>query len=156
MYAAIESSAKHLPVDKPRYLMGVGSPEDLVEAVAHGCDIFDSIFPTQNARHGIVFTFDGSFDLKKSKFKEDTSPIDSECGCKVCKQFSRAFLHHLLRSDEYTVFNHVSYHNLYFNQQLMRECRRTIKAGTFDTFRKDFLKRYVGEKMFKKEFSEIK
>lgn len=155
MYAAITTQAKILPENKPRYLMGVGSPEDLVEAVAHGCDCFDSIFPTQNARHGVLFTKDGSFDLKKGIYKEDFGPIDSECDCKICKKYSRAFLQHMLRAKEYSVYAYLSYHNLYFNQELMRNIRRTIKEGTFEEFRKEFVDRYTKGKFNEKEFSEI-
>ncbi|RME77359.1 tRNA guanosine(34) transglycosylase Tgt [Candidatus Woesearchaeota archaeon] len=156
MYQAITVQAKILPENKPRYLMGVGSPEDLVEAVAHGCDCFDSIFPTQNARHGIVFTRDGAYDIKSSEFKEDFSPLDIHCSCKICKRYSRAFIHHLFRSKEHSVYQLVSYHNLFFNQQVMRECREHIKKGTFDTFRKEFIERYTQGSFKEKEFSEIK
>ena len=129
--------------EKPRYLMGVGSPEDILEAVSLGIDCFDSIYPTQNARHCHVFTRRGTIKLDRGKFKNDMSPLDPECDCYVCKKFSRAYLHHLSRSFEWTHHRYLSYHNVYFIIKFMERLRRAIDKGEFLEFRKEFNQSYL-------------
>jgi queuine tRNA-ribosyltransferase len=138
----IDWSTPHLNENKPRYLMGAGSPMDLVEGVYHGIDIFDSIYPTRHARHGQIFTSKGNILIKKVKHKEDPLPLDPDCDCFVCKQHSRAYIHHLLKNKNHTAFRLVSYHNLYFIQQLIQKIRKAIKGNQYEEFRNDFIKRY--------------
>lgn len=150
MYKAIDVQVPLLDNNKPRYLMGVGTPQDIIEAISHGVDCFDSKFPTQNARHGNVFTRQGTINLNKSEFKRDFSPIDPNCDCKVCKQYTKAFLYHLFKSDEKTVYRHVSYHNTYFLQQFMEDIRTTINKGEFSQFKEDFLESFLHKKKIHK------
>ncbi|MBT5021823.1 tRNA guanosine(34) transglycosylase Tgt [Candidatus Woesearchaeota archaeon] len=146
MYKAIEWQVPFLDEKKPRYLMGVGSPADLVEAVSRGVDCFDSIYPTQNARHCHLFTNDGMIKLDRGKYREDFGPIDPECDCYVCRNFTRAYLHHLSRSSEWTHHRYLSYHNVYFILQLMKKIRLAISKGEFNEFKKEFLKRFKKNK----------
>ncbi|MFC1741438.1 tRNA guanosine(34) transglycosylase Tgt [Nanoarchaeota archaeon] len=132
--------------EKPRYLMGVGSPEDIVEAVASGVDCFDSIYATQNARHCHMFTRDGMIKLDRGKYKHDKGPIDAECDCYVCRSLSRAYLHHLSRSAEWTHHRYLSYHNVYWIIKFMERMRSAIDKGHFAEFRKDVLENYTKRK----------
>ncbi|MGL4575427.1 MAG: tRNA guanosine(34) transglycosylase Tgt [Burkholderiaceae bacterium] len=127
-----------LPADKPHYLMGVGTPEDLVAGVAAGIDMFDCVMPTRNARNGMLFTRYGDIKLKNSRYKTDTRPLDETCGCYACQNFSRAYIHHLQKSDEILGARLATIHNLYYYQQLMREMRAAIEAGTFAQFQAQF------------------
>lgn len=138
MYAVMDGSLPLLPVDKPRYVMGVGTPENLVEGVARGCDMFDCVMPTRNARNGTLFTRSGKLSIKQARYREDAQPIDVDCGCYVCRNYSRAYLRHLYLSHEIlsSVLN--THHNLYYYQQLMADAREAISAGAFDAFRRDF------------------
>ncbi len=131
-----------LPNDKPRYLMGVGSPEDMLEAISLGVDIFDSTFPTQNARHGTLFTFDGKVKIKKKEYKEDMSPIDKNCSCFICKNYTRAYLHYLSRMDEAAGKILNTHHNLHFMQDLLNKAKQHIKEGTFNEFKENIVKKY--------------
>ncbi len=143
MYSAIDASVHLLPPDKPRYLMGVGTPVDILECVARGIDIFDSVFPTQTARHNLLFTRDGPLKLTQAKYREDTSPVDPECSCPVCKRYSRASLSYLTRLKEPIAWQLKTYHNLFFVQQLMADIRTAIKEGQFFDYKESFLKRYL-------------
>jgi queuine tRNA-ribosyltransferase len=142
MYIAINGAMPYLNENKPKHLLGVGSPDDIVECVALGLDSFDSIYPTQTARHGSMFTFDGRIDLLHSRFKDDKAPIEAGCKCLACKTYSRAYLRHLLKLGEPSGKRYVTIHNLYFMGELMRRVRRSITNGTFDEFRKKIVLAY--------------
>lgn len=133
-----------LPVDKPRYLMGVGFPEDLVEAVARGVDMFDCVMPTRNARNGTVFTSTGRLILKNASNTRDFGPLDPDCGCYVCKNYSRAYLRHLFMAGEMLGPRLASWHSLYFYLHLLGEMRQVIRDGDFLEWRKGFYARYGG------------
>jgi queuine tRNA-ribosyltransferase len=120
-----------LPADKPRYLMGVGTPEDIVFAVSRGIDMFDCVMPTRNARHGLLFTWSGDMRIKNARFKADTGPIDPECGCYTCRHYSRAYLHHLQRAGEMLGARLNSIHNLHFYQDFTARMREALEAGRF-------------------------
>lgn len=141
-YAVVDFSEKFLDPKKPRYLMGIGDPPDIIEAVSHGIDCLDSKFPTQNARHGIIFTKKGVLSLVKGKYKEDKKHLDESCKCKICKTYSRAFLRHLFKLNEYTVNHYLSYHNIYFIQNMLKEIRKAIKSKRFSKYKREFLKNY--------------
>lgn len=142
MFAAIDHQIPVFNPEKPRYLMGVGTPTDLIEAVSHGADCFDSKFPTQNARHANLFTSEGMLKLDKGIYAKDNSPIDKNCKCFVCKNFSRAFLRHLYMLKDFTVYRYLSYHNIFYTQNLMKEMRKSIKEGEFEKFKKELIKKY--------------
>ncbi|MFH1064807.1 MAG: tRNA guanosine(34) transglycosylase Tgt [Candidatus Woesearchaeota archaeon] len=146
MAKAIQWQMPYFSENKPRYLMGVGSPQDIIEAVSMGVDCFDSIYPTQNARHCQIFTRKGMIKLDKGKFKEDFGPLDPECDCYVCKTFSRAYLHHLARSSEWTHHRYLSYHNVHWMIKFMERMRAAIAKGEFNDFRKEFLADYITKK----------
>lgn len=129
MQRIIAHMAPILPSDRPRYLMGVGTPEDIVFAVAHGIDMFDCVLPTRNARHGVLFTRTGELRIKNARHRSDTGPIDPTCDCYTCRHFSRAYLHHLFRSGESLAGRLKTLHNLRYYQVLMRELREAIAAG---------------------------
>lgn len=143
MFTAMDYQIPIFAPEKPRYLMGVGTPKELIEAIARGADCFDSKFPTQNARHGNLFTSKGMLKLDRGIFVKDSGPIDENCKCEVCKNYSRAFLRHLLMLKEYTVYRYLSYHNIYFLQNLMKEARTAIKESEFDKFRKHYSKIFI-------------
>jgi queuine tRNA-ribosyltransferase len=138
MYDTVEWTTQFMPEDKPRYLMGVGTPEDLVENVSRGVDMFDCVMPTRNARNGTLFTSFGKINIKASRFKEDNRPVDSECGCMVCKTYSRAYLSHLFRAKEITYYRLGTIHNLYYYLNLMKRIRSAIVEKRFDRFKKEF------------------
>ncbi|MFH1173731.1 MAG: tRNA guanosine(34) transglycosylase Tgt [archaeon] len=140
MYQALHASLPFVDEKKPRYVMGVGSPEDVIACVGLGVDCFDSVYPTQNARRHTLFTWRGKLDIRKSKYMNDLSPIDEQCDCFVCKNFTKAYMHHLARINEPVGKRYRSYHNSYFMQQLMRKMRESIIAGTFEEFKSSFLK----------------
>jgi queuine tRNA-ribosyltransferase len=123
-----------LPANKPHYLMGVGTPEDLVAGVSNGIDMFDCVMPTRNARNGWLFTRFGDIKLKNARYKDDTAPLDASCGCYACRNFSRAYLHHLHRAGEILGARLNTIHNLYYYLQLMREMRGAIEEGRFSAF----------------------
>lgn len=123
-----------LPAEKPHYLMGVGTPEDLVYGVAHGIDMFDCVMPTRNARNGWIFTRFGDVKIKNAKYRSDTRPLDETCGCYACQNFSRAYLHHLHRAGEILGARLNTIHNLYYYQQLMADMRAAIEADRFNDF----------------------
>lgn len=130
--AVVEWTAPALPQDRPRYLMGVGYPEDILHAVAQGVDLFDCVLPARNARHGVLFTREGALKIKNARFKEDPRPVDPECGCPACARTSRAFLHHLFRAGELTAPVLATLHNLRFYLDFMGEIRQAIELGTFE------------------------
>ncbi|MEK7851918.1 MAG: tRNA guanosine(34) transglycosylase Tgt [Deltaproteobacteria bacterium] len=138
MHGMIEVSVPHLPEDKPRYLMGVGLPEDLLEGVRRGIDMFDCVIPTRNARNGMLFTTFGSIQIKHSKYIRDSSPIDPDCGCYTCKHFSRAYLRHLYMSKEILSSRLNTIHNLYYYLNLMKGVRAALKEERFEGFYKEF------------------
>lgn len=138
MYDTVEHTTPLMPFDKPRYLMGVGTPEDLVENIDRGIDMFDCVMPTRNARNGTLFTTYGRINIRGAKFKLDSEPIDPACECYTCKRYSRAYLHHLFRAKELTFFRLASLHNLHYYLWLVGEARKAIIAGTFSEFKKDF------------------
>ena len=127
-----------LPTDAPRYLMGVGTPEDLVEGVSRGVDMFDCVMPTRNARNGWLFTRYGDVKIKNARYRDDTGPLDPSCECHTCTTFSRSYLHHLQRSNEITGARLNTLHNLHFYLKIMAEMREAIAAGNFDTWRETF------------------
>jgi len=141
MYQVMDWSLPLLPKDHPRYVMGVGTPENLVEAVSRGADMFDCVMPTRNARNGVLFTSFGKVSIKQARFIEDEMPIDPECSCYVCRNYSRAYLRHLYQSNEIlsSVLN--TTHNLYYYLHLMKRMRDAISEGTFKTFREDFYRK---------------
>ena len=129
----------HMPKDKPRYLMGVGTPLDLVEGVASGVDMFDCVMPSRNARNGYLFTSEGVVKIRNAKYKKDTGPLDPNCGCSTCSNYSRSYLHHLQKTNEILGSRLNTLHNLFYYQELMQSMRSAIQANTFSTFRKSFL-----------------
>jgi len=141
MYKTVEHTTPLMPEDKPRYLMGVGTPEDLVENVERGIDMFDCVMPTRNARNGTLFTSFGKMNIKGAKFKLDDNPIDFECECLTCKRYSRAYMHHLFRAKELTYFRLASIHNLFYYFNLMKQMREAILEKKFAEFKKEFYKK---------------
>ncbi len=138
MQRILQHVGPKLPADKPHYLMGVGTPEDLVEGVANGIDMFDCVMPTRNARNGWLFTRYGDLKLRNARHKDEDVPIDESCDCYACKNFSRAYLHHLHRAGEILGARLNTIHNLHYYLQLMREMRAAIDAGRFSEFRQRF------------------
>ncbi|MCR6591220.1 queuine tRNA-ribosyltransferase [Campylobacter insulaenigrae] len=138
MYDTIEAMMPFVDEDRPRYLMGVGTPEDLVENVSRGVDMFDCVMPTRNARNGTFFTSFGKFNIKKSDFITDYLPIDPKCSCYTCKNFSRAYLNHLFKAKELTFFRLASLHNLHYYLDLARQMREAIIKDEFEKFKKEF------------------
>ncbi len=139
---ALKWTEQFLPEEKPRYLMGVGTPESLLESIARGMDLFDCVHPTRLARHGAAYTEQGRLSVKAAVHADSMEPLDAGCGCKVCRHYTRSYLRHLLKAEEWLGKRLLSYHNLYFLKRLMARARDAIAAGTFDTFRTEFLKRY--------------
>ena len=138
MYEMIDFSIKFASEKKPRYLMGVGSPADVINAIAHGVDVFDSAFPTRNARHNCLFTQKGNIDVAKKIYEKDESPIDEECDCYVCKHFSKAYMGHLIRVGEPLGLRYASIHNLHFVQKTVEKARKYIESNEFEELRKSF------------------
>ena len=133
------------PEDKPRYIMGVGYPEDIFFCVEHGIDLFDCVLPTRNARTGLVFTSEGKIRIKNSVYSKDEKPLDPECDCYVCKNFTRAYIRHLFNAEEYLALYLASYHSVYFYINLMRKIRESIKEDRFYEFKKEFFEKYKSE-----------
>jgi queuine tRNA-ribosyltransferase len=131
MLRTLESTLPHLPESKPRYLMGVGTPEDLIEAVARGIDMVDCVMPTRNGRHGLAFTWGGRVNLRNARHAEDLSPLDPESTCPAAREYSRAYLHHLVRAGEMLGSMLLSWNNTHFYQELMAAMRRAIAEGRF-------------------------
>ncbi len=142
MWETVGATVPYMPADRPRYLMGVGSPEDIVEGISRGIDIFDSALPTRVARNGALYTRAGRKNIRRAEFKEDMCPVEADCGCYTCQNYSAAYLHHLFRSDELLGYRLATMHNLHFMQQLVEQARAAIVANTFPEFRKSFLECY--------------
>ena len=138
MYDIIDAVEPHMPKEKPRYLMGVGTPSNIIEGVARGVDFFDCVMPARNARHGKLFTWKGFLNIKNERFKLDARPLDDECGCPMCKNFSRAYLRHLFVSGEMLAMRLAVMHNLYFYNQLMARIRQALDEGRFEDFRRQY------------------
>ena len=139
MYDMISVCTDVLPKQKPRYLMGVGTPENLLEAIERGVDMFDCVLPTRNGRNAMLFTKHGTMTITNAKYKEDFSPVDSSCECSTCKNYSRAYLRHLFQVKEILGLHLASVHNLYFYQWLMRTAREKIRSNHFQTWKKEIL-----------------
>ncbi len=139
MYHMIEAVEPEMPKDKPRYLMGVGTPENILEAVKRGVDLFDCVMPTRNARHGHAFTWDGCRNLFNAKYELDDLPLDPNCGCPTCKNFSRAYLHHLFKSKEMLAMRLCVMHNIWFYNSLMEKIRQALEEGCYMDFYNDKL-----------------
>ena len=144
MIEVLAALEPHLPRDKPRYLMGVGFPPNLLEGVARGIDLFDCVLPTRNGRNGTVFTREGRLNIKGSVFERDFAPLDEECGCAACRGFTRAYIRHLHRCGEILAARLCTTHNLFFLIDLMRGARRAILEGSFPAYRAAFLARFQG------------
>ncbi|RKJ39841.1 tRNA guanosine(34) transglycosylase Tgt [Acutalibacter sp. 1XD8-33] len=134
MYAVIEAIEPHMPKDKIRYLMGVGTPANILEAVRRGVDLFDCVMPTRNARHGHAFTAEGCRNLMNAKYRLDQAPLDESCGCPVCRSFTRAYVHHLLKAGEMLGMRLAVMHNLYFYNHLLERIRAALDEGRFEAF----------------------
>ena len=145
MFRVLDFAVEMLPADRPRYLMGVGKPDDIVGAVARGIDMFDCVLPTRSGRNGQAFTRDGPINIRNAKHGEDKGPVDPECGCPVCATWSRAYLHHLVRSGEILGAMLMTEHNLFFYQALMADLRGAISEGRLQAFAANFRARYRGE-----------
>lgn len=141
MYRIIEAVEPHMPADKPRYLMGVGTPENILEAVHRGVDLFDCVMPARNARHAHVFTWQGHRNMLNSKYTLDEEPLDTACDCPVCRRFTRAYIHHLFKAGEMLAMRLCVMHNLYFYNTLMEKIRENLDNGTFE----DFYRAHVGQ-----------
>lgn len=138
MMLAVDAAAPHLPDNAPRYLMGVGTPSNIIEGVARGVDFFDCVMPARNARHGKLFTWSGAINLKNEKYKLDERPIDERCDCPTCRNFSRAYLRHLFKADEMLALRLAVMHNLYFYNKLTERIRDALDAGEFAAFRAEY------------------
>lgn len=146
MYDTVEFTTQFMPKDKPRYLMGVGTPEDLVENIERGIDMFDCVMPTRNARNGTLFTSFGRVNIKSAIYKEDPTPLDSECECLTCKRYSRSYLNHLFRSREITYFRLATLHNLHYYLNLMKQAREAILTDKYSDFKRIFYAKRAVEK----------
>lgn len=138
MYDTIEIVEAHMPKDKPRYLMGVGTPGNIIEGVARGVDFFDCVMPARNGRHGHLFTWSGIINIKNEKYVRDEQPIDPMCDCPVCRRYTRAYIRHLFKAEEMLAMRLSVMHNLYFYNTLMERIRAAIEAGEYDAFRREF------------------
>jgi len=141
MYAMLDLLHPELPADRPRYLMGVGFPEDLIEGVRRGVDLFDCVAPTRMGRNGTAFSSTGRLNIKRAEFRTDGRPLDESCDCAACTRFSRAYLRHLYVSDEILGLRLLSLHNVHFLVSLMRGAKAAIQAGTFDSWASEWLDR---------------
>jgi queuine tRNA-ribosyltransferase len=142
MYYVTSQIAPKMPAEKPRYLMGVGDPEDLLEGIEAGIDMFDCVMPTRNARNGSLFTSHGKISIKQSRFQQDPEPLDPDCACSTCQNYSRAYLRHLFKSSEILGVRLNTYHNLFFYLSLVKDAREAIKEQRFPEFKKNFLEKY--------------
>lgn len=138
MYDTIEAVEEYMPKDKPRYLMGVGTPSNIIESVARGVDFFDCVMPARNGRHGHLFTWGGVINIKNEKYARDEQPIDPQCSCPVCRRYSRAYVRHLFKAEEMLAMRFAVTHNLYFYNSLMQRIRDSLDTGDFDGFRNKF------------------
>ena len=141
MYHIIEEVEPFMPKDKPRYLMGVGTPSNIIEAVARGVDMFDCVMPSRNARHGTVFTWDGILHITNACYETDPQPLDPKCDCPVCQNFSRAYIRHLFKAKEQLAGRLAVTHNLYFYNTLLEKIREALDEDRFGTFRSTYSER---------------
>ena len=144
MFATLDFAPRQLPHDRPRYLMGVGKPDDLVGAVERGVDMFDCVLPSRSGRNGQAFTWNGPINLRNARFAEDQEPLDSRCACDTCGTYTRAYLHHLIKSQEILGAMLMTEHNIAFYQQLMQAMRDAIAEGRFAAFAAQFRSDYLG------------
>ena len=144
MYRCLDALMPRLPAHKPRYLMGVGHPANLIEGIARGVDMFDCVLPTRNGRTGTAFTCEGKMNVKNRRYAEDFSPIDPECGCYACRNFTRAYVRHLYKAGEILAVRLLSWHNIHFLVQLAAGARQAIVEGRFGAYRREFMTRYEG------------
>jgi queuine tRNA-ribosyltransferase len=142
MFRAVESSEPILPTDKPRYCMGLGTPPQLLEMIGRGVDMFDCVLPTRLARNGTAFSSTGTLNLKNAEFTKDKNPIEDDCSCTTCREFSRGYIRHLIKAEEILGLRLITLHNLHFYLDLMRQARAQIDNGTFDEFRREFVSNY--------------
>ncbi len=142
LYNMVEQTVKYLPIEKPRYLMGVGLPEDIIECVDRGVDMFDCVVPTRYGRNGTAFTSEGKLTIRNNPYRFDLAPLDKECDCFVCRRYTRAYIRHLFNTNEILALRLTSFHNVYFYLKLMQRIRDHIKHGTFTGFKKEFLSKY--------------
>lgn len=140
MYDTIEAVEEYMPKDKPRYLMGVGTPGNIIESVYRGVDFFDCVMPARNGRHGHLFTWSGIINIKNEKYLTDDKPIDPECDCPVCRRYNRAYIRHLFKANEMLAMRFAVMHNLYFYNKLMENIRKSIEDGNFGEFRGKYSK----------------
>lgn len=140
MYDTIQAVEEYMPKDKPRYLMGVGTPGNIIEGVARGVDFFDCVMPARNGRHGHLFTWNGIINIKNEKYMRDELPIDPECDCPVCRRYSRAYVRHLFKANEMLAMRFAVTHNLYFYNKLMEKLRLSLDEGSFEQFRGKYSK----------------
>jgi len=138
MYRIIEAVEPYMPKDKPRYLMGVGTPSNIIEGVARGIDFFDCVMPARNARHGRLFTWQGAINMKNAKYEKDQTPIDPECDCPVCRRYTKAYIRHLFKAEEILAMRLCVMHNLYFYNKLTERIREALDNGTFAQFRAEY------------------
>ena len=138
MYDTIEAVEEYMPGDKPRYLMGVGTPGNILEAVSRGVDFFDCVMPARNGRHGHLFTWRGIINIKNAKYERDESPIDPECSCPVCRRYSRAYIRHLFKAEEMLAMRFAVTHNLWFYNSLMQRIRNALDGGSFEMLRREY------------------
>jgi queuine tRNA-ribosyltransferase len=139
MFKILNETTDYLPKDKPRYLMGVGTPSDILGAVKEGIDMFDCVMPTRSGRTGLAFTWQGKVNLKNSKYQNDKSPLDGNCKIRELNKYSKSYLNHLIKSNEMMASMLISLHNIYFYQQFMREIQKNIQNGTFQSFYKKYI-----------------
>jgi len=138
MYEIIDAVEPYMPKDKPRYLMGVGTPSNIIEGVARGVDFFDCVMPARNARHGRLFTWQGAINMKNAKYERDDTPIDPECDCPVCRRYTKSYIRHLFKAEEMLAMRLCVMHNLYFYNKLTERIRHALDAGTFEAFRAEY------------------
>ena len=144
MYEVLDYTVDLIPKDKPRYLMGVGSPDDLFEGVIRGVDMFDCVLPTRIARNGTAMTSNGKVVVRNATYQEDFTPLDSECDCYVCRNYSRAYIRHLIKANEILGARLITYHNLYFLLKLMKNIRNAIQKDNLLQYKKEFFFKYYG------------
>ncbi|PIN80039.1 tRNA guanosine(34) transglycosylase Tgt [Candidatus Woesearchaeota archaeon CG10_big_fil_rev_8_21_14_0_10_34_8] len=142
MKKIVTTTIKHIDKNKPRYLMGLGSPVEMINTIGMGIDCFDSAYPTKNARHKTLFTMNGKIDIDKGRYKDDDNPIEEDCDCYACKNYSKAYIHHLVRTHEPIALRLKTYHNVFFMQRLMNDVKIAIKENRFKKFEKDFAKKW--------------
>jgi queuine tRNA-ribosyltransferase len=142
MMRAVESAEPFLPADRPRYAMGLGTPPQMLEMIARGMDMFDCVLPTRLARNGTAFTAGGTLNLKNAEFARDKRPIEENCACPACREFTRGYIRHLIKAEEILGLRLITLHNLHFYLNLMNQARTEIESGTFDQFCKTFVAEY--------------